>query len=170
MTVSVKILRAHMAVCGSFVLNMLVAVFGVGAMGTAFGVLLHPHSIPMVLWRACTLGLVFGVILGFSIFKIFGARSAKWVWTVPALLFGARVFMLIGMNLGLSHTWRQMSGVTCAEGANIPNCGVNFFAFTIPLIRSLSYSTGAYLAQQASPFAPSAYDVFRSIKKRLREL
>lgn len=167
---STTFLRRGVAVCGSFVLNTLIAVFGVGALETQFGATLRPHSIPMVLCKASSLSLVFGALLGFAIYKIFGTRSAKWVWSLPLLFFVGRVILLVGTSFSWGYVWRHVSGMACVDGEKMPHCGVDFFAFTIPTLRSSSYSMGAYLAQRASPKTPSFYHVFRSTRKRLEEL
>jgi len=124
MTGSAKLFRAPHHGMWLFYPDMLVAVFGGGCNGNRIWRSSSPAFDPMVLWRACTLGLVFGALLGFSAYKIFGTRSAKWIGLFVAAFRGEGIHahrnqFKVGAPFGL-----QMSGVTCAEGINMPNCGV----------------------------------------------
>jgi hypothetical protein len=49
------------------------------------------------------------------------------------------------LALGEGNLWFEFSGLGCSEGIRSVECR-NFFIFTIPLLRGLSYSLGAYLS------------------------
>ena len=64
-------------------------------------------------------------------------EAAKWAWVLPTAWFGLRLALVLG---GGSSVY-QLSGSGCAYGARSPDC-LNFFLFTIPFMRGLSYSLG----------------------------
>jgi hypothetical protein len=68
--------------------------------------------------------------------------TARWVWTIGLLWF---LYGLTGgFGLPVENRWRAFSGIACSETRGIA-C-VQFWSFTVPLVRCTFYSIGACLA------------------------
>lgn len=88
--------------------------------------------------------------MGFMMFRSWRSATEKWVWILPALWFAFRALPYAALH---SHSvlsqdqgfWFHFSGAAC--GADISNCR-DFYAFSVPLIRTLSYSAAAMLASR----------------------
>jgi hypothetical protein len=64
---------------------------------------------------------------------------AYWTWVLPTLWFGVKFLLAVGKGSLLF----QFSGEACVEGVRPIGC-INWFVFSIPFIRSVFYSVGAY--------------------------
>ena len=132
------------------VVHLLIALLATGFAEAQIGRFLRPHSLPEVLYKAWTLSAVCAATLGFSIHRLWKNGAAKWTWVLPSLWLGLRfvpAFLSAKGHLfgpGIS-VWYQFSGLGCENGTRSLDCR-NFFVFTIPFIRGLTYSFGVWLS------------------------
>ncbi len=101
------------------------------------------HSLPVILWANLAVSVVIAGLTGWSVYQRFESTMAKWVWVVPSLAFGAVLNMFL--NTGLRGAWSQLSGSACIDSPNI-RCFLPFFDVTLPFVRGIMYSIGAYAA------------------------
>jgi hypothetical protein len=97
---------------------------------------------------------------GYFVFRRWKPVSAKWVWSAGLCLFiagcviywheqgAARLF-----HLDHSVYW-GMSGIGCSYNAE--GC-LDFFAYTIPLLRTISYSAGAFACSRVGEYGWSGW-------------
>jgi hypothetical protein len=124
---------------GLLVVNIIVAVIGTAILTTAIGKAFHGHSLGAILWKEWSLSIGCAAIIGFGMWRTWRSHVAQWTWVLPAVWFGVKFILAIGKGPLLF----QFSGEACAEGVRPIGC-INFFVFTIPFIRSVFYSLGAY--------------------------
>ena len=124
---------------GLLLVNIIVAVIGTAILTTAIGKAFHAHSLGAILWREWSLSIGCAAAMGFGMWHTWRSDVAFWTWVLPAVWFGAKFMLAIGQGSLLF----QFSGEACANGVRPIGC-INFFAFTIPFIRSVFYSIGAY--------------------------
>ena len=134
-------------------LNVCVAVLGTAALEGEIGGAIHPRSISGLLWKWWTLDLLCAALIGFFMWRTWKTEESKWTWILPAVWFGLRfTFALIFREqrsvLQEGDFWSQFSGADCKNGWRPGSGCVNFFAFTAPFVRGISFSVGAYLASK----------------------
>jgi hypothetical protein len=135
---------------GPYFGHLLTAVFGTAILSTGFGKLFHPASIIGVIWKEWVLDIVLGGLLGSLAYRISRSKVALWVWVLPSAWFLVRVLSLIPVRQSLSALsvntglWYEISGQDCVHRLSDMGCS-NFFAFTVPLIRSIGYSLGTLI-------------------------
>jgi hypothetical protein len=127
---------------GELFLGWLIAVFGTAVINSPLSKLYRPQTINSVLVREFLLSVIVSALLGFFICQRWRMDTAKWVWIFGAVLLGLRSLLLLlgGPERGL---WFQISGVACREGFGTA-CR-NYFVVTIPSIRAIFYSAGAWI-------------------------
>jgi len=126
---------------GFLVINVVVALIGTAIVDSTIGKVFPAHSLVTVLWKEWILSIVSAVFIGFGMWRTWRSDAAKWTWVLPTVWFGIRFFLAIGSGA----VWSQFCGTGCANGIRSVECR-NFFVFTIPFIRSVSYSLGAYVS------------------------
>jgi hypothetical protein len=131
--------------CGLLILNVLAAVFGTGFLESAIGTLYHPATISGIVLKAWCLSVLCAALIGLLMWRTWRTSATKWAWLLPGMWFGFRTVTLIAHG----RLWAQLSGVGCENGVHDIGCQ-NFFVFTIPSIRGLSYSIGACLCSLVS--------------------
>jgi hypothetical protein len=131
--------------CGLLTVNVCVAVFGTAVLESAVGSWHHPASISGVVLKTWFLSVLCAAAIGSSMWRAWGTSATKWTWLLPSIWFGLRAMTLLTRG----SLWAQFSGAGCQNGMHDPGC-LNFFVFTIPFIRGLSYSVGAYLLSLVS--------------------
>jgi hypothetical protein len=90
---------------------------------------------------ACS--IVFATLIAIIIQTRRRTATAKWVWAAGALWF---VFGLSGgLGLPVDNPWLTFSGIACSESPGIP-C-MQFWIFTVPVVRSVAYSIASALAR-----------------------
>jgi hypothetical protein len=102
------------------------------------GKLAPAHSVVGVLWKESILDALCAACIGFGACRIWRTSAAKWTWLLAALWFAFGLRMVHGDVFGSVLPHR--SGVLAAPDAR------SFFAFTVPLIRTIFYSLGAYIS------------------------
>ncbi len=149
--------------CGALILNSFVAIIGSAVLENTMGKAFRPQSLAAILWKEWSLSLLCAALLGFFILRTWRMSAAKWTWILPSVWFGLRLVLALLVRVGQGiftgeSIWSQFSGTDCVNGMRSIGCR-NFFLFTIPFIRGVSYSGGAYfsslLSQPKSQPAPA---------------
>ena len=128
--------------CLAVILHTIVAVLGTVVLQDGIGKAFQPHSLPTPLWKIWILSLVCASFIGFFMWRTWRGNAAMWAWILPSLWF---TLMLLASQRG--NLWAQLSGTACSDGLHARGCTM-FFAFTIPLVRGVSYSLGAALSSR----------------------
>lgn len=137
-------------------LNVCVAVVATAAFEAEIGNVIHPYSINGLLWKWWSLDLTCAAPFGFLMWRTWKSEASKWTWIVPAVWFLLR-FAFVSLSRGhesvlVSHgIWYQFSGADCENGYGPGSGCVNFWAFTVPFVRSSSFSIAAYFASKVGP-------------------
>jgi hypothetical protein len=144
---------------GGLVLNICIALFCTPVLEAGIGKMFHPHSLAGLLWKWWTLDLLCAAGLGFSISRLWRSGNAVWTWVLPVVWFAFRFvpMALSGGNQSVlvgHNVWSQFSGNGCASGMQSLACR-NFFLFTLPLIRGIAYSLGAFLSLMFTAYSKS---------------
>ena len=145
------------------ILNTLAAVFGAGLFEFAIGLPIPAHTVSQVILRSVLLSISLGATTGFFVYRAWESVTAKWVWILPAVLFGIRALGILATPPAysvmsdhprvaelwshLAELWNQMSGAGCAGGFATLGCR-DFFFFTNTLFRTVSYAAGAVLCER----------------------
>lgn len=141
---------------GILILNVFVAVLGTAALEGEIGSVIHPRSIVGLLWKWWSLDLFCAALIGFLVWRSWNAQASKWTWTVPAVWFGLRFFFALMSReqptvlMGEHDIWYQFFGADCQNGYRAGSGCVNYWAFTAPCVRGLSYSIGAYISSKVN--------------------
>jgi hypothetical protein len=139
---------------GILILNAVVAILGTAALEGEIGSAIHPRSISGLLWKWWSLDLICAAVLGFLVWRKWKVQASIWTWVVPAAWFGLGfTFALMSREeqsvLAAGHgLWYQFSGADCQNGYLSGSGCVNFWVFTAPCVRSVSYSIGAYISSR----------------------
>jgi len=135
-------LRALLFV-GALLLNTAIALlFTPVAEKAGIAKMFHPPSLAGLLLEWWILDFVCATGLGFSISRLWRNKSATWTWILPVLWFA---FGFLGTALSGRSIWSLFSGSDCINSLRSIGCR-NFIVFTLPLVRGVSYSLGAYIA------------------------
>jgi hypothetical protein len=145
-TVSASDVARYTRFFSSLAINVVIAVLGTATLQTAFGAMLHPHSVQSALWKATGLSLLFAFVLGALIYRFFENVAGKWVWIITTVWLAGRALLFLGAGFSSAYIWDQVSGGQCIKSPATPACGAIFFVFTIPFIRGIGYSAGMQLA------------------------
>jgi hypothetical protein len=152
-------MRRGLKFCGALILNTFIAFIGTTVVDISIGETFHPQ------WsfrREVFLSLLGAAAIGFLMWRIWRTNAAKWAWVLPIPWIGVGVVHALFVRgtpsvFAGGNVWSQFSGTDCAVGV-ASGCR-NFFAFTIPFIRGISYSVGAFfsslLRTTAPPSAPA---------------
>jgi len=122
--------------CGALLINLLVAVIGTAILDTGVRRLIPTHTVSAIVWKEIILSVVCAAFLGFFVWRTWRSAAAKWVWVLTALWF---VFGYVTIA-GSANVWGRFSGFNSGPDVR------TFFAFTVPLIRAICYSIGAYIS------------------------
>ena len=138
---------------GLLLINVVVAIIGTAILETSIGRLFPAHSVVTVLWKEWILSLTCAASIGFWMWHRWRSDAAKWTWVLPAVWFGVKFLLAIGSGaVGF-----QFFGTGWADGNRLARW--NFSLFTIPVVRGVAYSLGAYLAA----FVCATYSSSKSI-------
>lgn len=127
---------------GWLVVHTLIALLGTAIVSTPFMKLIRPHSIFTILAKEYLIGCTCAFILGVALQHKWWTPVAKWTWCVPTIWLALRVVSVttfVGPHVSL---WSQFSGSGCSFGFRNVGCR-NWFLFTIPFVRCVSYSLGS---------------------------
>jgi hypothetical protein len=128
---------------GLLLLNILIAVIGTAILDTALTRAIPSNTIVAVLWKEIALSFVCATLIGFGMWRTWRHEAAKWTWVIPSLWFAFGVVAVTGHGI-----WGPLSVTSATYGAAEMR---SFFVFTIPLIRAVAYSIGAYVSSLVCP-------------------
>jgi hypothetical protein len=140
---------------GVFLLNIVTAIFGTAIVTSPFAFVLRPHTIQAVLLKGYVASAVLAALIGFFIYRRWGSGSAKWVAVVGVCWFAFRLLTLMGG--GVSGMWPEMSGMGCVNGVRNLAC-MNWLVFTLPALRLIFYSLGAWICFWSGSRGDSAFE------------
>jgi|SRR5581483_2809112 len=134
---------------GLLVINVVIAVIGTAVADTTFHRLIPSHSIAAVVWKECVLSILFALFIGFVVWRRWPNSAAKWTWVIPAVWFSVGLIAVTGRG----NVFGQLFGFGAGSVLAAPDARSvrSFFLFTVPLIRSVFYSIGAYMSSILSP-------------------
>jgi hypothetical protein len=136
---------------GLLILDLLGAVVVPAMLEGTVWRLIPVHSVAAIVVKEWCLSLPCAAFMGFMMYRFWRSGTSKWVWVLPALLFALWAIPYATRShthsvfLENSGFWFHFSGAACA--ADVSNCR-DFYAFTVPLVRALSYSGAALLASR----------------------
>lgn len=146
---------------GLYLGHLATAVIGTAILSTGFAKLFHPTTVIGVIWKQWMLDIALAGLLGLLAYRISRSRLGAWVWVLPTIWFGLRVLSLVptvhimGTHPNNPSLWYEISGQDCVNRISDSGC-INFFAFTIPFIRSVAYSIATLIAARLMKAEPSS--------------
>ncbi|MGA9526612.1 MAG: hypothetical protein WBS24_00710 [Terriglobales bacterium] len=131
---------------GLLLVNLAVAIIGTAILETALWRAIPSHSVAAIVSKEFILSIVIAVFIGFGMWRTWRNPVAKWTWILPAVWFAFGCLTIAGHG----DVWGRLSGFGSQSVLNAPD-GRSFFLFTVPLVRAVSYSVGAYLSALLYP-------------------
>jgi len=133
-----RLLRA-LRFFGLLLLNVVVAVIGTAILEAAISKAIPVRTMVAVYWKEVSISLICATLIGFGVWRTWRSEAAKWTWVLPLLWFGFALLAVAGHGI-----WGPLSVDSVIE----TNTGQmrTFALFTVPLIRAVAYSIGAYIA------------------------
>jgi hypothetical protein len=131
-----KVLRA----AGIFFLNLLIAVVGTAVVAAPFEHFVHySERARVTLLKADVLNVTLAFVLGYLAYAQRQQALAKWVWTAGVFWFGLRALHILGGVDGRVF-WELNPKISAIDWDSF----VSWSGFTLPLLRAISYSGGAF--------------------------
>jgi hypothetical protein len=124
---------------GLLIVHTAIAVIVTAIAKHAIWKLVPAHSVVGVLWKESILGALCAACIGFGLWRAWRTSAAKWTWVLASPWFVFGLLMRHGDVFGNLFPLHS-GGVLAASDAR------SFFAFTVPLICTIFYSLGAYIA------------------------
>jgi hypothetical protein len=126
---------------GSLLINLAAAVIGTTILDTEVRGLIPTHTVEAIVWKEIILSVVCAAFIGFFIWRTWRSSAAKWIWVLAGLwfIFG---YLVIARS---ANVWGRLSGFSSGSVLSAPDVRT-FFSFTVPFIRAISYSLGAYIS------------------------
>ena len=135
---------------GMLVLNFVVALLATAILETPVYRMVPVHTISAVLWKGFVLSVVLAAFVGFAMWRTWQSTATLWTWTLAPvwLLIGISMYINSGQSSVIASStsaeiMSEFSGRNCAY--NGAGCGL-FFSFSIPFIRAVAYSLGAFVS------------------------
>jgi len=126
---------------GTLLINLLVAVIGTAIIDTEVRRAFPTHTVSAIVWKEIILSVVCAAFIGFFMWRTWRSAAAKWVWVLPALWFFVGYLTISGSP----NVWGRLWGFSSGSVLAAPDART-FVAFTVPLIRAISYSVGASIS------------------------
>jgi hypothetical protein len=126
----------------SVVIHLVIAVIGTAILDAGLRrTLATPPSVSRFFWNECLLSIVSAMGIGFSVWRVWRNSAANYTWVPAAAWFAVGLVATLGQNNVFGRLF------PFGPGGNFGPAEIrSFFAFTVPLIRAISYSLGAYLS------------------------
>ncbi len=105
------------------------------------------HSKVFLVLTDCLFAALAAAMIAISLHLVWRLVQARWAWVLFLLWFGsgAAFYLLVAAPHGPgSDFWKHFSGFNCALRGGRAAC-YDFFIFTVPLLRGVSYSLTAWL-------------------------
>ena len=128
---------------GLLIVHTVVAVIGTAVLEYAIWRVFPAHSVVGVLWREWIFSIVFATSIGIGMWRRWKSSTANWTWVIPALWFTVGVLSVAGRG----DATGRIFGVHTESVLTRPDTR-SFFTFTVPLIRAIFYSVGAYISSR----------------------
>ena len=138
---------------GYVVLNTLIALLGPSVLRSILPPVFHLRSGAEIVGFVWITSIIFAGLLAILATRYRTAKTAGWAWLIPAVVFAWRA--LLYQFSGSTGSASVFSGYECAIGLQRDDCN-EFFAYTVPLIRGLSYSAVAKLLFRIAARPPTA--------------
>ena len=127
---------------GQMIAHTIAAILGTTLIVGPIARLVRPDTGGEIIIREWICSILFAGLLGCLLGGYRKSDAANWAWIIPGAIFLVRALIYV-------FTWRTaffstFSGHECAIGLQKHDC-LDFFDFSLPLIRGVSYSTGAWL-------------------------
>ena len=129
---------------GLLLLNGVVAIVVTAILDVSLGRAIPSSTVVAVLWKEIILSIVLAALLGFGMWRTWRSKAATWTWVIPAIWFIVGLVAVAGRGI-----WGPLflSSASAMGAAGMRS----FFLFTIPLIRAVAYSGGAYISSLVYP-------------------
>lgn len=129
---------------GSLSLDVLISLLGPTIVALPLYQLIMPSSATAVTSLEWILSVVLAGTLGFLAYRTWQTDTARVSWVIFFLWFAFGLVAKFRL-VSISDLWLQFSGIECTRSLLNLDCQT-FPLFTLPLVRGLSYSAGAFLA------------------------
>src|SRR6185437_11315357 len=133
---------------GLFLLHSVFAIMGSAIVDASLHDVIPAHSGTAIILKAWIGSVACAVLTALFMVRALYSRTALWVWVLPGLWLILGIMSWYGSHRGsiLEDTLLgRFSGNTCAITFARRPC-IDFFVFTIPLIRAAAYSLGSLLS------------------------
>lgn len=124
---------------GLLSLNVFVAVIGTAVLDTAVTRAIPPYTMGAVFAKEIALSIICASLIGFGMWRMWRSEPARWTWVIPSLWFIWGLLAVAGRGIWGPLWGSSASSLGAAEMRS-------FFLFTVPLIRAVAYSAGAYIS------------------------
>lgn len=128
---------------GLLLLNVVVAVIGTAVLEATLGRIIPAHTVTAIFWKEIAVSVACATLVGFGMWRTWRSEAAKWTWVVPLLWFAFGLSVFAGHGI-----WGPLS---FGSANNVAAEIRSFFLFTIPLVRAVAYSVGAYISSFRYP-------------------
>jgi hypothetical protein len=125
---------------GFLLINVVVAIIGTAILDTALHGAIPAHTVSAILWKETFLSVICAGGIGFSLWRIWPNSASKWTWVLPSAWFAVAFLALTAGG----HVFGRLFGFS-SDHFGAPEIR-SFFAFTVPFIRGVFYSLGAYIS------------------------
>ena len=127
---------------GLLIVHTLIAVIGTAVLEHAVWRVFPSHSVVGVLWKEWIFSIMFATLIGFGMWRTWQSSTAKWTWVIPVLWFTVGVLSVAGSGDATGRIFGlHTESLTRADTRS-------FFAFTVPMVRAIFYSVGAYISSR----------------------
>jgi hypothetical protein len=150
-TISSSSVSRPLRAAGLFVLDLLGAVIVPAIFEGEIWRLVHVHSPWAVIVKEWCFDLTVAAFMGFMMFRAWRSETSKWAWTLPALWFAFRAIPYAARVHPSSIFSANQSFLAHFFGGSCTSQEMDcrdFFAFSVPLMRSISYSLAALFASR----------------------
>jgi hypothetical protein len=131
---------------GFLLINLVVAVIGTAILDTALWRVISSHSVAAIVSKELIFSTVCAAFIGFGMWRTWRNSAAKWTWTLPTAWFAFGYLIITGHG----DVWGRLLGFGSGSVLTAPEVR-SFFLFTVPLVRAVSYSVGAYFSSLLYP-------------------
>jgi hypothetical protein len=148
-------------ILGLFLLDLSAAVFVPAIVEGGLWRLLPVHSAAAAITKELCLDLACASFFGFFMYLTWRSWTSKWAWTLSVLWFGFGAISYVTRTSTQSvlsnpeSFWVDFSGAGC--GGPPMRCR-DFFSFTVPMVRTISYSGTAWFASRALRLRSSLFE------------
>jgi hypothetical protein len=124
---------------GSLIINLTIAVIGTAILNVPIRHAIPPHSIVALVWQESLFSIVCATGFGFSVWRSWSNPAAKWTWVLPTAWFAFGFLVVAGHDPVFGRLFAPHSE-SVLYGPDARSFVRSFYAFTVPMIRGVSYS------------------------------